>query len=77
MLAERVMEWTQEWKEEGRQEGRQEGFHTLLLAQMEDRFGPLPEDIRRRVEEIQDAEELKMLGVRLLSVSSLSGLFHH
>ncbi len=77
MLAERVVEWTQEWKEEGRQEGRQEGFHTLLLAQMEGRFGPLPEEIRQRVEEIQDAEELKALGLRLLSASSFSELFLH
>jgi hypothetical protein len=73
MLAERVMQWTREWKEEG----RQEGSHDILLSLMEGRFGPLPEEVRRRVEEIRDPEELKALGMRLLSASSLSDLRLH
>jgi hypothetical protein len=74
MLAERVMEWTREWKEEGRQEGRQEGSHDILLSLMEERFGTVPEEIRRYVEGIHDAGELKALGKRLLSASSLADL---
>ncbi|MES1245402.1 MAG: Rpn family recombination-promoting nuclease/putative transposase [Acidobacteriota bacterium] len=70
MLAERVMEWTREWKEEGRQEGVQE----FLLSQMEARFGPVPARIRQSVGEIQDPEELKRLGKRLFSASSLEDL---
>lgn len=73
MLAERVMEWTREWKEEG----RQEGIHLLLLAQIEERFGAIPEEVRRRVEEIHDTEELTALAKRLLSASSLSDLRLH
>jgi hypothetical protein len=74
MLAERVMEWTREWKEEGRQEGWQEGLHLLLLDQIEERFGRVPQEIRRRVEEIHDTEQLRALGKRLLSASSLADL---
>jgi hypothetical protein len=64
------------WREEARQEGWQEGAHDMLLSQMEGLFGPLPEEVRRRVEEIHDPEELKSLGIRLLSTSSLSDLLH-
>jgi predicted transposase YdaD len=78
MLAERVMEWTQEWKKEGLEEGLQKGLQKgrqdFLLSQMEERFGPLPMALRRRVEEIQDPEELKKIGKRLLAASSLDDL---
>ncbi|MES1241233.1 MAG: DUF4351 domain-containing protein, partial [Acidobacteriota bacterium] len=57
-------------------EARQEGAHEILLSQMEARFGKVPEDARRRVQEIRDPEELKALGKRLLSASSLSDLLH-
>ena len=83
MLAERVMQWTRQWKEEGRQEGRQEGleqgleqgiraFQEFLLSQLAERFGPVPETIRRRVEGTQDLDKLKQLGKRLLAATSLT-----
>jgi flagellar biosynthesis/type III secretory pathway protein FliH len=81
MLAERVKEWTQGWKEEGFQEGRQEGrqegaqaLQDLLLSDMEERFGPVSETTRRRVEEIQGLQELKTLIKRVRSVGSLADL---
>ncbi len=74
MLAERVMEWTQEWKEEGRQQGLLEGRQDFLLSQIEERFGPVPQAMRRRVEGVQDSEELKEIGRRLLGASSLDDL---
>ncbi len=89
MLAERVMEWTREWKkeglqeglqkgrQEGRKEGRKEGVRTVqdfLLTEMAERFGPVPETMRRRVEKIQDLDELKRLGKRILAASSLADL---
>jgi hypothetical protein len=77
MLAERVMEWTREWKEEGRQEGIQQGLQELLISQMEARFGPVPAQIRQSVEEIHDPEELKRLGKRLFTASSLDDLGLH
>ncbi len=81
MLAERVQEWTREWEEngykKGRQEGRQEGVRTVqdfLLAEMVERFGSVPEAIRSGVEAIQDFDELKKLGKRLRTSSSLADL---
>ena len=74
MLAERVLEWTREWKEEGRQEGIEQGVQEFLLSQMEARFGPVPEPIRQSVEQIHDPEELKALGKRLFTASSLDDL---
>jgi hypothetical protein len=72
-LAERVMEWTREWKEEGRQEGVR-AFQDFLLSEMVERFGPVPPAIRRRVESVQDPDELKKLGKRLLAATSLDDL---
>ena len=76
MLEENMARWAREAKEEAWQEGRQEGAHEMLLTLMEARFGLIPEETRRRVHEIQDPEELKALGKRLLSTSSLSDLLH-
>ena len=73
MLAERVKEWAQEWKEEGRQEGVR-AFQDFLLSEMVERFGPLPEAIRRRVKGVQDLDDLKKLGKRLLAATSLDDL---
>jgi hypothetical protein len=81
MLAERAREWTQEWKEEGRQEGRQEGrregvrvVQDFLLAEIMERFGPMPETVRLQVEAIDDLDDLKKLGKRLLAARSLADL---
>ncbi len=77
MLAERVQEWTREWEENGYKKGRQEGVRTVqdfLLAEMVERFGPVPEAIRSGVEAIQDLDELKKLGKRLRTSSSLADL---
>jgi hypothetical protein len=62
---------------QGRTEGIQKGvraFQDFLLSEMSERFGPVPETIRRRVEEAQDYEELKKLGKRLLAAASLDDL---
>jgi hypothetical protein len=64
------------WGREEREEARQEGVHEILLTQMEARFGTVPEDTRRRIQEIRDPEELKAFGKRILSASSLSDLLH-
>jgi hypothetical protein len=76
MLEENMARWAREAKEEAWQEGRQEASQDLLLSLMEARFGMLPDETRRRVQEIHDPEELKALGKRLLSASSLSDLLH-
>jgi Putative transposase, YhgA-like/Domain of unknown function (DUF4351) len=73
MLEENMREWARQEKEEA----RQEGAHEMLLSQMEARFGLIPEEVRRSVQEIRDTEELKELGKRLLSAASLSDLRLH
>jgi flagellar biosynthesis/type III secretory pathway protein FliH len=85
MLAERVMEWTHQWKqeglEEGLQKGRQEGqedalvkAREVLLRDLMKRFGPLPEETRRRVGAIASIEDLMELSIRAGAASSLAGL---
>ena len=72
-----LQEGQQKGLQEGRQKGLQEGaraFQDFLLSEMAERFGPVPEPIRRRVEETQDLDELKKLGKRLLAAAFLSDL---
>ena len=85
MLEETAVEWRRQWKREARreglQEGRQEGLkegvvamRKLLLQQMTQRFGRLPVQVRRRVEEISSIAELSKLGKKLLSAESFRDL---
>ncbi|MFL6264443.1 MAG: Rpn family recombination-promoting nuclease/putative transposase [Thermoanaerobaculia bacterium] len=89
MLAESGFSWSDRWEQEGmekglqqgRQEGRQEGQEDalakargVLLRDLERRFGPLPEEIRRRVEAISSIEELTELTLRAGAASSLDAL---
>jgi predicted transposase/invertase (TIGR01784 family) len=81
MLAERVKEWTEEWKQEGLQKGRQEGFaealeqaRAILRQDLEERFGPLNEEARQRLEAIGSLPELMRLSSRLGSAPSLAAL---
>lgn len=77
MLAERVVEWTQEWKQEGFQEGIEksaEKLREVLLSHLEQRFGTLPAEARRRAEAIGSIEELAELIVRSVTAPSLESL---
>jgi len=74
MLAERVKEWTEEWKLAGLEEGRQEDLTALrgvLLRRLGERFGPLPDDVRQRIEAIDSIERLG----DLLAESSIAPSF--
>ncbi|HEX4966821.1 MAG TPA: Rpn family recombination-promoting nuclease/putative transposase [Thermoanaerobaculia bacterium] len=73
MLAERVIEWTQQWKQEGLEEGL-EKVREVFLQELERRFGPLPESVRRWVGKIASIEELAKLGVRIGAASSIADL---
>jgi hypothetical protein len=55
---------------EGFQEGFMKGVRDSLLCQMEGRPGPVPNSLRRRVEGIQDPEELQRIAERLLAAVS-------
>lgn len=78
MLAETVIDWTKQWKEEGLEEGRREGLQQgearLVLRLLKRRFGPLPPDVRARVE-VADADTLLVWGERVLSATTLEQVF--
>ncbi len=74
MIAEKAPTWTEMWKQQGRQEGRQEGESTLLLRQLERRFGPLDEHTRQRVRSA-DAEQLLEWGDRFVDALVLQDVF--
>ena len=73
MLAERVKEWTVEWKQEGFQEAT-EKVRAILRQDLEERFGPLSEEARRRLEAIRSITDLMRLSSRLGSAPSLAAL---
>jgi predicted transposase YdaD len=64
-------EGRQEGRREGRQEGQVEGMQKMVLETLRQRFGPVPQDIRRRVREISSASELTKLNRRILTAKSL------
>jgi predicted transposase/invertase (TIGR01784 family) len=81
MLAERVMEWTEQWKHEGFEKGVEKGLEKglesargVLLRELQRRFGPLPEEVRRRVEAINSIEELTELSLRAGAAASIAAL---
>ncbi len=59
--------------QEGRQEGRQEGERSLILRQLQRRFGPLPETARSRIDSLT-LQQLDSLGDALLDFQSLADL---
>jgi Domain of unknown function (DUF4351) len=64
-----AMEMT--WFDKVEHKGRQQGMQSLILGQMEKRFGPLPAETRKRVEAIDSTEELNRLAARVLDARSL------
>ena len=61
-------------REKGRTEGMQGGARQLLLHQLSKRFGPLPDNVRRRVETITSLDRLTELAERVLSARSLEDM---
>ena len=51
--------------------GKQEGFRQVLLRQLGARFGPLSEDVKRRVEAIGSTERLNQIAEQILVAHSL------
>jgi hypothetical protein len=76
-----TMTWSEriaaQGREEGLQAGLQEGLRAvreILLSLLEQRFGPVPEAIRQRVESIPSLDRLTRLSRRALTARSLSAL---
>ncbi|HEY3569812.1 MAG TPA: Rpn family recombination-promoting nuclease/putative transposase [Thermoanaerobaculia bacterium] len=62
------------WADKMRLEGRRQGAQDMLLHLLEERFGPVPEEVRSRVESIQSLERLKRLFSKAMIAKSLKGL---
>ena len=70
VLAEGRQEGRQEGRKEGRQEGRQEGEATLLLRQIQLKFGPPDSAVRQRIQ-TADADTLLRWSERILTATTL------
>jgi len=68
------MTWADTLEAKGVEKGRLEGMRSLLLTQIERRFGPLPAKTRNRLGAIQSPEELSTLGDRVLDARTLDDL---
>ncbi len=77
MLAESGYSWSDRWLQEGMEKGQESALgkaRGVLLRDLERRFGPLPEDFRRRMEAVASIEELTELSIRAGAASSLADL---
>ncbi len=61
-------------RQEGRQEGRQKGLQDVVLAQLEEKFGPPDAPIRRLVEKASQ-EQILLWARRILTASSQDEIF--
>ncbi len=64
-----TMEMT--WADKKREEGVLIGMQQLILRQLEERFGPLPDAVRKRLDAIHSKEELNRLASSILMARSL------
>jgi hypothetical protein len=62
------------WSEKLKAEGQKEGMRELLLLQLDQRFGPLPEGIRQKVETISSLPRLTRIAGKVLTAGSLREL---
>jgi flagellar biosynthesis/type III secretory pathway protein FliH len=65
-----IQQGLEKGREEGRQEGREQGLRTVVLRQLELRFGPLPPWAQTRLESA-DSNQLGQLAERVLTASTL------
>ena len=67
--------WAEQLVDEGWQKGVETGLEQggkqMLLRLLGVRFGPLPEDVKRRVEAIASAERLNQIAEQVLGAKSL------
>ncbi|WP_337587195.1 transposase [Janthinobacterium fluminis] len=67
-------EGRQEGRQEGWREGRQEGLQSILAALLEERFGPLPSEVRERLAGA-DGEQMLCWAKAVLAAPTLSAVF--
>jgi hypothetical protein len=69
--------WSERLEAKGMEKGLERGLQALrkvLLSLLEQKFGPLPEETRTRVEAISSLERLTRLSERVLAARSLAAL---
>ena len=71
MLEENLLDWSEKKRREGQKEGRTEGKREIILRLLEQRFGPVPDTVRHRIEEIKSDRRLERLAERILIAGSL------
>ena len=82
MFEEALRDWLKSAREEGRHEGRQEGHQEgevkgrrdTVLRVLAQRFGKLPQQVRRKVAALESVAELERLLDRALTARSLEEL---
>jgi hypothetical protein len=62
------------WTDRLFMDGMNKGARELLLRLLEVRFGPVPDEIRQRIEKIRSWDRLTRLAERVLSARSLKGM---
>jgi hypothetical protein len=62
------------WLDKAKLEGERQGVREVLLGLMEERFGAVPAETRRRVEEIQSVDRLKRLCSKVWTAKTVKGL---
>jgi hypothetical protein len=71
----RKLSWAEqiftEGQDTGVEKGVEQGVRQTLLRQLRLRFGPLPDEVLRRVEEIHSVERLNQLADQILVARSL------
>jgi hypothetical protein len=55
-------------------EGERQGARMVLLGVLEQRFGPLPEKVRQRIEKIRSVERLAVIAQKAVTAKSLKSL---
>ncbi|MBF0296949.1 MAG: DUF4351 domain-containing protein [Magnetococcales bacterium] len=71
MLAETAEGWTREWKREGKQEGKAE----MLLDQLQERFGIIPESVQQQVISAK-LDDINAWARKIFKADSLQAVFH-
>lgn len=62
------------WTDRVEIEGERKGMRRVLLDLLQERFGPIPDEVRQRVEKIRSEDRLTRLTRRVLTARSLKGM---
>jgi hypothetical protein len=74
MLEENLIAWRKRKEREDQDKGKQKGMRAILLRLLDQRFGPLPGTVRRKVGAIRSTGKLEQLAGQILTAGSLQEL---